>query len=234
MTWTAGPTLGAAPALARAAPHADGGRAPGRPRRGCDPRLIHGYRAYWVEGVDLAEESQLRRIIEAAGRDADRLLAASRTEATREGLRAQTTGATSLGIFGAPACVIGWRCSGARSAGAGRALGGTPAPLADPSPPMHRYPSTSGSTTPALRLPGRRGSPLPGGRCGCAPSCSGAVPPSGPRTSRCSRCPRPRGLQLLDLHRRRQRPDSPLLPCALPDEHRPGPAADPPRGAGLS
>lgn len=64
--------------------------------RGCEPAVIHAfYRAYWVEGRTVEDESVVRAI---AG-DVD--LAAHKHD-----LRVRTEEAVALGIFGAPTYVI--------------------------------------------------------------------------------------------------------------------------------
>jgi len=68
--------------------------------RGNDPALIHAfYRAYWVEGRAIEDEAVVRAI---AGEDVD-------LEAGREPLRQLTDEAIALGVFGAPAYVVGGR-----------------------------------------------------------------------------------------------------------------------------
>jgi 2-hydroxychromene-2-carboxylate isomerase len=77
---------------------------------GVDPRVVHGfYRAYWVEGRGPSEEATLREVLGAAGHDADRVLEAIARPEAKEDLRRRTDEAIALGIFGAPAFVVGGR-----------------------------------------------------------------------------------------------------------------------------
>lgn len=65
--------------------------------RGVDPAVVHAfYRAYWVEGRAIEEESVVREIAGEVDLDAQ-----------REPLRRSTDEAVALGIFGAPAFVVG-------------------------------------------------------------------------------------------------------------------------------
>jgi 2-hydroxychromene-2-carboxylate isomerase len=71
-----------------------------------DPRVVHGfYRAYWVEGRGPSEEATLRDVLGAAGHDASAILA--RLDEKKDDLRRRTDQAIALGIFGAPAFVVG-------------------------------------------------------------------------------------------------------------------------------
>jgi 2-hydroxychromene-2-carboxylate isomerase len=64
------------------------------------------FRAYWVEGVDLATEAGLRKVLGEAGLDADAILAAARGEAIKAELFARTQEAIERGVFGAPAFFV--------------------------------------------------------------------------------------------------------------------------------
>lgn len=82
---------------------------------GIDPRVVHGFfRAYWVEGCPVSEPATMRAVLEAAGHDADRVLASLDDGETgarlRDDLRARTDRALALGVFGAPA----WEIEGGR------------------------------------------------------------------------------------------------------------------------
>lgn len=73
----------------------------------CDPKVIQGfYRAYWVEHAPISEEAVLRRVLTAAGKDADAILRDLASEAVKLDLRTRTDEAIALGIFGAPAYVV--------------------------------------------------------------------------------------------------------------------------------
>ncbi len=73
---------------------------------GIDPRVVDGfYRAYWVEGRGPSEEGTLRDVLGAAGHDASAIL--PRLDEMKDELRRRTDQAIALGIFGAPAFVVG-------------------------------------------------------------------------------------------------------------------------------
>jgi 2-hydroxychromene-2-carboxylate isomerase len=73
---------------------------------GIDPRVIEGfYRAYWVDGRGPSEEATMRDVLGAAGHDASAILA--RLDEAKDDLRRRTDEAIALGIFGAPAFVVG-------------------------------------------------------------------------------------------------------------------------------
>ncbi len=73
---------------------------------GIDPSVIHGfYRAYWARGEEVSAPATMRRVLAAAGHDAEAIL--GRLDEAREDLRVRTEEAIALGIFGAPAFVVG-------------------------------------------------------------------------------------------------------------------------------
>jgi 2-hydroxychromene-2-carboxylate isomerase len=73
---------------------------------GIDPRVVAGfYRAYWVEGRGPSEEATVRDVLGRAGHDAGAILA--RLGEAKEDLRRRTDEAIALGIFGAPAFIVG-------------------------------------------------------------------------------------------------------------------------------
>jgi 2-hydroxychromene-2-carboxylate isomerase len=73
---------------------------------GIDPRVVDGfYRAYWVEGRGPSEEGTIRDVLGGAGHDASAVLA--RLDEAKDDLRRRTDQAIALGIFGAPAFVVG-------------------------------------------------------------------------------------------------------------------------------
>ncbi len=75
---------------------------------GVDPKVIHAfYRAYWVEGRPPSDDATLRDVLGAAGHDVERVLRAIGEPAAKEDLRKRTDAAIALGIFGAPAFVVG-------------------------------------------------------------------------------------------------------------------------------
>lgn len=100
---------------------------------GIDPRVIHGfYRAYWVEGRDVADRGVVAAVLDAAGHDGAALVARLDEPAVKEDLVARTARAVDLGVFGAPTTIVGdelfWGQD--RLEFVERALGGTP-----PAPP---------------------------------------------------------------------------------------------------
>jgi 2-hydroxychromene-2-carboxylate isomerase len=73
---------------------------------GIDPRVVDGfYRAYWDHGRPPSDESTMRDVLRAAGHDPEPILA--RLDDAKDDLRARTDQAIQLGIFGAPAFVVG-------------------------------------------------------------------------------------------------------------------------------
>ncbi len=73
---------------------------------GIDPRVVDGfYRAYWIESRGPSEEATMRDVLGAAGHDASAILA--RLDDAKDDLRRRTDEAIALGIFGAPAFVVG-------------------------------------------------------------------------------------------------------------------------------
>lgn len=73
---------------------------------GRDPKVIHGfYEAYWVQGRPVSDEQTMRDVLTAAGHDATAIIA--RLGDAKEELVTRTSRAIELGIFGAPAYVVG-------------------------------------------------------------------------------------------------------------------------------
>jgi 2-hydroxychromene-2-carboxylate isomerase len=74
------------------------------------PPVIHAlYRAYWVDGIDLADEGGLDAALTAAGLDAAeraRARAANDDPAIRDALRRRTDEAIGRGVFGAPTAFV--------------------------------------------------------------------------------------------------------------------------------
>ena len=71
-----------------------------------DPRVVHGfYRAYWVRGLLPSAPETIRDVLASAGHEAEHLLV--HLDDAKEDLRRRTDEAIALGIFGAPAFVVG-------------------------------------------------------------------------------------------------------------------------------
>jgi 2-hydroxychromene-2-carboxylate isomerase len=69
--------------------------------------LAHAFfRAYWVDGVDLASDEGVASVLTREGHDAAAVLAATQRPEVKGALRALTDEAIGLGVFGAPACVV--------------------------------------------------------------------------------------------------------------------------------
>lgn len=70
---------------------------------GIDPNVVNAfYRAYWVEGRDVSQLETIRAVLTETGHEA----AFARLDAYKDELRARTDRAISLGIFGAPTCIV--------------------------------------------------------------------------------------------------------------------------------
>jgi len=75
---------------------------------GIDPEVIAGfYRAYWVENVPISDRDVIRRVVSAAGHDADKALAAIETAAVKDDLKTRTDEAIARGVFGVPTWIVG-------------------------------------------------------------------------------------------------------------------------------
>jgi 2-hydroxychromene-2-carboxylate isomerase len=74
---------------------------------GIDPKVVHGFfRAYWIESRPPSDPDTIRRVLAAAGHDAEAVLAKIGDPAIKDDLRARTDRAIALGIFGAPSFVV--------------------------------------------------------------------------------------------------------------------------------
>ncbi len=73
---------------------------------GIDPKVVAGfYRAYWIDGRPPSAPETMRDVLTTAGHDADRVLGA--LDSVKDDLRRRTDEAIALGIFGAPAFIVG-------------------------------------------------------------------------------------------------------------------------------
>lgn len=80
----------------------------GDPSGRCLLPLMHAlYRAYWVDGVDVSTGDGLAEVLRGQGLDATAVLAATEEQEIKDRLRALTDEALELGVFGAPALVVG-------------------------------------------------------------------------------------------------------------------------------
>jgi len=74
---------------------------------GVDPKVVNGFfRAYWVEGKEIASDDVVRDVVTAAGHSADAVVEAMKSDAVREELRKRTEEAIARGIFGAPSWIV--------------------------------------------------------------------------------------------------------------------------------
>ncbi len=64
------------------------------------------FSAVWVEGRDMADLSEIKKLLEATGFDVEETLAAANKESNKNQLKQDTEAAVNLGIFGAPSFVI--------------------------------------------------------------------------------------------------------------------------------
>ncbi len=72
--------------------------------------LVHRfYRAYWVEGVDIATDAGVSEVLIAAGLDAAAILERTKSDAIKDALRARTDEAIRRGVFGVPSFALGKR-----------------------------------------------------------------------------------------------------------------------------
>ncbi len=71
-------------------------------------RATHAlYRAYWVDGLDVAKADVVRDALDRAGLDGAAGVAAAETPAIKDALRRLTDEAIARGVFGAPAFFVG-------------------------------------------------------------------------------------------------------------------------------
>ena len=70
-------------------------------------RLVHRlYRAYWVEGRDIATPEVILEVCAELGLDGSALIEQTQAPAIKEALKAETEGAVAAGVFGAPTFIV--------------------------------------------------------------------------------------------------------------------------------
>lgn len=104
--------------------------------------LVHRFfRAYWVDGVDLATDEGVGQILEAAGLDARAILARAGSDAIKDELRTRTDEALARGVFGVPTFGLGKHIQfGQDRMDAVRAAAGSAAPAPEPKVAAGRAP----------------------------------------------------------------------------------------------
>lgn len=65
------------------------------------------FRAVWVDGIHVADEDQVRRVLDAHGLDGATLVAQAQRPEAKDRLRAQTQDAIARGVFGVPTMEVG-------------------------------------------------------------------------------------------------------------------------------
>lgn len=65
------------------------------------------YKAMWVDGKNMTDPAVIKQVLTEAGVDAEKLFAATQDPSVKEALKHETQAAVDLGLFGAPALVIG-------------------------------------------------------------------------------------------------------------------------------
>jgi 2-hydroxychromene-2-carboxylate isomerase len=65
------------------------------------------YRARWAEARDIADVDVVRGLLAGAGLDGDAELKRAQSDETRDRLEADSRHAVELGVFGAPALLVG-------------------------------------------------------------------------------------------------------------------------------
>ena len=72
------------------------------------PAVTHAlYRAYWVEGLDVADPAVVARVLDGAGADGAACVAAADSAPIKDELRRLTDEAVVRGVFGAPSIFVG-------------------------------------------------------------------------------------------------------------------------------
>ncbi len=74
--------------------------------RSPEPYLAGAHRAVWAEDRNLSGTEEVAKVLEAAGEDADAVLAAAASDAVRAAYEANREWALQAGVFGAPSYVL--------------------------------------------------------------------------------------------------------------------------------
>ena len=79
-------------------------------RSGKGKEAMHAlFRAYWAEGADISDASEIERALTAAGLDGRALVGATQEPGIKDGLRKNTDLALARGVFGVPTIFVGER-----------------------------------------------------------------------------------------------------------------------------
>lgn len=74
---------------------------------GFDAYCAAVFPAIWVEGLNLGDATVVAQVLNAAGLDAQALMALASEPEVKEALKQQTEAAVVRGVFGAPTCFVG-------------------------------------------------------------------------------------------------------------------------------